>query len=135
MDIDKTTSRYNRLTIWIVCGLGLLVLLGMQVANNMLLLEGLIWSVVFNLVCCLLYGQAWKAMARRSPELLPKFYLAGSAFRLMAAAIVVLAMCVIMRHDIIKLKWSALLFMVFYVITLLFDAIFFAKVSKTEIDK
>jgi len=132
MDIDKTASRYNRLTIWIVCGMALLVLLGMQISGNMLLLEGLIWSVVFNLACCLLYGQTWKAMAHRSPEMLPKLYLAGSAFRLMAAAIVILAMCVMMRHDITKLKWSALLFIIFYVATLLFDATFFAKVSKQK---
>jgi len=130
VDIGKTSSRYNRQTVWLISGLSLVSLLLMQVSGRMMLVEGLVWAALFNLVCCLLYGQAWKAVARRSPEMLPKLYLAGSAFRLMAAAIVVLAMCVLMRHDIEKLKWSALIFMAFYVVTLLFDAIFFAKVSK-----
>ena len=132
-DIGKTASRYIRHAVWLLCALSLAVLLAMRLRSDLLLLDGLVWSAMFNLVCCLVYGHAWKAVARRSPQALPKFFLAFSALRLMAAAAVVLVMCVVMRDDITRLKWSAVLFMAFYLATLLYDAVFFAKVSKKGI--
>ena len=89
-------------------------------------------SAVFHLVCSLIYVYGWQAIARRAPESMPKYYLAGSAFRLMAAAIVLLVYCVVERHDIQTIKWFAIVFIVYYIVTLVFDAVFFAKVSKNS---
>lgn len=89
-------------------------------------------SAVFHIVCSAAYIWGWQALARRSPETLPKYYLAGSAFRLMAAAAVLLVFCVVKRDDPGAIKWFSMVFIVFYLVILVFDAIFFAKVSKTR---
>ena len=89
-------------------------------------------SAVFHIVCSVAYIWGWQALARRSPETLPKYYLAGSALRLMAAAAVLLVFCVVKRDDPGAIKWFSMVFIVFYLVMLVFDAIFFAKVSKTR---
>ena len=132
MNIRETTSLYNKVSLWIIVGLTLLGLMVMQLTGLRILLTPMLISVVFSLVCGIAYIQGWKAIARRAPESLPKYYLAGSAFRLMAAAMVLLVYCVIMRHDITSIKWFAIVFIVYYIVMLVFDAVFFAKVSKNS---
>lgn len=131
-NIDRTVALYNKVSLWIICAMTLVGLLVMQVSGWMSLLSVLIVSSVFHLVCSFSYGQAWKVVARRSLETLPKLYLASSALRLMAAAIVMLAWCVVNRADIESIKWFAAVFIIYYVVMLVFDAIFFAKVSKNS---
>jgi hypothetical protein len=89
-------------------------------------------SAVFHILCSAAYIGGWLALARRSPETLPKYYLAGSAFRLMAAAAVLLVFCVVKRDNPEAIKWFSIVFIIFYLVMLVFDAIFFAKVSKTR---
>ena len=132
MNIDKTTSLYNKVSLWILCALTLVGFVTMQVTGRDVLLGALIVSTVFHLVCSISYGQAWKAVARRSPETLPKLYLASSAFRLILAAMVMLVWCFINRGSLESIKWFAAVFIVYYVVMLVFDAIFFAKVSKNS---
>ena len=86
----------------------------------------------FHILCSAAYIGGWQALARRSPETLPKYYLAGSAFRLMAAAAVLLVFCVVKRDNPETIKWFSIVFIIFYLVMLVFDAIFFAKVSKTR---
>ena len=62
---------------------------------------------------------------------LAKLFLASSVFRLFMAAAAMLVFCVVKRDDLSAIKWFALVFIVFYLVTLAFDAIFFAVVSKT----
>ena len=89
-------------------------------------------SAVFHIFCSTAYIVGWQALVRRSPETLPKYYLAGSAFRLMAAAAVLLVFCVVKRDNPGAIKWFSIVFIIFYLVMLVFDAIFFAKVSKTR---
>lgn len=89
-------------------------------------------SSLFHLICSLIYIYGWQAIARRSPELMPKYFLAASALRLMAAATVLLVFCVVNRGDIETIKWFAIVFIVFYLVILAFDAVFFAKVSNNK---
>ena len=132
MNIDKTTSLYNKVSLWIICALTLAGFLAMQVMCKDVLLGTLVVSAGFHLVCSISYGQAWKAVARRSPETLPKLYLASSAFRLILAAMVMLVWCFINRGNLQSIKWFAAVFIIYYVVMLVFDAIFFAKVSKNS---
>lgn len=132
MNIGKTALIYNKVLICILAGLTMLGLLTMQLTGLSVLLYPMVISVVFSFVCGWTYIQGWKAIARRAPESMPKYYLAGSAFRLMAAAIVLLVYCVVERHDIQTIKWFAIVFIVYYIVTLVFDAVFFAKVSKNS---
>ncbi len=89
-------------------------------------------SALLHFIFSAAYIWGWQMLARRSPDILPKYYLAGSAFRLMAAAIVLLVFCVVNRGDIEAIKWFSVVFIIFYLVMLLFDAIFFAKVSKNN---
>lgn len=130
-NIDKTSATYKKTAS------ALLVTLTLAGALLSLLTDvGLGWiliiATVFHAVCSMAYIYGWKAMARRSPETLPKYYLAGSAFRLMAAAIVLLVVCVVKRADIDAIRWFTIVFIVYYLVMLIFDAIFFAKVSKKQ---
>ena len=131
MDTQKTASQYLQRA----AGLLLLLSLACQAAatlSGIQLLAPMSVSVVFHLVCSVAYIYGWKAIAMRSPETLPKYYLAGSAFRLMAAAMVLLVYCVAERNDTQAIKWFAIVFIVYYVFMLALDALFFAKVSKKQ---
>ncbi|MBR1687517.1 MAG: hypothetical protein IJ710_03175 [Prevotella sp.] len=131
VDIVKTVSQYYRQALLILAALTLGGVLA-GVATPISIMSAIGISLVFQLFCTVAYGQAWKAIARRSPETLPKLYLAGSAFRLMAAAIVLLICCVVNRNDVAALRWLAVVFIAYYIVMLIFDAIFFAKVSKNS---
>ena len=63
---------------------------------------------------------------------LAKLFLASSIFRLFMAAAATLVFCVVKRDDLSAIKWFAVVFIVFFLVTLAFDAIFFAIVSKTS---
>lgn len=121
--LKKTTREYITYTLFLT--------LSMYIGTFTVKMEdfGLI-SAVFHILCSFAYIAGWQALARRSPEILPKYYLASSAFRLMAAAIVLLVFCVVKRADIEAIKWFAIVFIIFYLVMLAFDAVFFAKVSK-----
>ena len=133
MNINKTVSSYNKVMVWLVSGLTLVGLLTMQLSGWNELLTGLIVSAVFCLVCGVAYIQGWKMLANRSAQLLPKYHLASSALRLLAACVVLLIVCVVKRADVLGIKLFAVVFMVYYVVMLIFDALFFAKVSKINI--
>lgn len=124
MDITKTVRKYSAWT------LELTLLMYVGTLSIGMGAYGLIASV-FHILCSLAYIWGWQTIAHRSPETLPKYYLAGSAFRLIAAAMVLLVFCVIKRSDVENIKWFALVFIAFYLVILVFDAIFFAKISKT----
>ncbi|MBQ8487495.1 MAG: hypothetical protein IJ533_07605 [Prevotella sp.] len=64
--------------------------------------------------------------------ILAKLFLASSVFRLFMAAAAMLVFCVVKRDDLSAIKWFALVFIVFYIVTLAFDALFFAIVSKKQ---
>ena len=88
--LKKTTREYMISTLFFT--------LSMYIGTLTVGMEryGLI-SAGFHILCSAAYIGGWQALARRSPETLPKYYLAGSAFRLMAAAAVLLVYCVVKR--------------------------------------
>ena len=132
MNIDKTALNYNKVSIWILTVTTLLGLIVMQLTGWQWLLYPMLISLVFCMLSGQAYIQGWKVVAHRASEALVKYYLAGSAFRLMAAAIVLLVYCFVMRHDITSIKRFAVVFIVYYIVILVFDAVFFAKVSKNN---
>ena len=86
--IKKTTREYIIYTLFLT--------LSMYIGTLTVNMEGYgLISAVFHILCSAAYIGGWQALARRSPETLPKYYLAGSAFRLMAAAAVLLVFCVV----------------------------------------
>lgn len=123
--IKKTTREYLIYTLFFTLSM-YIGALAVKMADY-----GLI-SAVFHIFCSTAYICGWQALARRSPQTLPKYYLAGSAFRLMAAAAVLLVFCVVKRDDPEAIKWFSIVFIIFYLVMLVFDAIFFVKVNKTR---
>ena len=124
-DLKKTTREYLITALFLA--------LSMYIGTLTVNMEGYgLISAVFHILCATAYIGGWQALARRSPETLPKYYLAGSAFRLMAAAAVLLVFCVVKRDNPEAIKWFSIVFIIFYLVMLVFDAIFFAKVSKTR---
>lgn len=123
--LKKTTREYMISTLFLT--------LSMYVGTFTVNMEsyGMI-SASFHILCSAAYIGGWQVLARRSPETLPKYYLASSAFRLMAAAAVLLVFCVVKRDNPEAIKWFSIVFIIFYLVMLVFDAIFFAKVSKTR---
>jgi hypothetical protein len=61
-----------------------------------------------------------------------KLFLASTVFRLFMAAAACLAFCVVMRDNLTAIKWFAIVFIVFFLVTLAFDALFFATISKNS---
>ena len=61
-----------------------------------------------------------------------KLFLGSSLFRLFMAALATLVFCVVKGDDLSAIKWFAIVFIVFFLVTLAFDAIFFAIVSKSS---
>lgn len=123
--------RYRKIALWVIAGGMLLSLLVMQITRDTSWLNALVVTVVYSFLVSVVYGLAWEHVARTSPDTLAKFYLAGSALRLIAAAMVFLVYAVIVRNKPEVLAF-AVLFAAFYVVLLLFDCVFFARIEKSK---
>ncbi|MDE7455166.1 MAG: hypothetical protein K2M96_00495 [Prevotella sp.] len=64
--------------------------------------------------------------------ILTKLFMASSVFRLFMAVAAMLVFCVVKRDDLSAIKWFVVVFVAFYLVTLVFDALFFAVISKTS---
>ena len=87
-------------------------------------------SVVFSLIASIVYGQCWCSVAKSSPTSLAKFYLVASILRMMAALLVVLISLFILRPDKNAILGFTAVFVIFYVILLIFDCIYFSRIEK-----
>lgn len=131
--VNKIARSYKKYTLWLIVGLALAILFGCRVSASCDELIGkvinpLCVSAIFSLAASVAYGESWQAIAKSSPANLAKFYLAASALKMMAAAVVFLiyvVMCA--KSDIIGF---AAIFVLFYVVLLVFDCAFFARVEK-----
>lgn len=132
MNIERTAGQYNKVSLWVMAALTILGLMVSQIEGCEPIIIPIVISALFSILCAKAYITGWKAIARRSPETLSKYYLAASAFRLMTAAVVLLIYCVVERTDITAIKYFAVVFIVYYIVMLILDALFFAKVSKTN---
>lgn len=131
MNEIKTISKaYYKMSLWVVCGSMLLALFIMQVARLQYLVNAALVSAVYSFVCNLLYGQAWKATARTSPNSLAKFYLAASGLRMLASLIVVVLALILLRPDRQMMLGFSMIFVAFYLVMLLFDTIFFTRIER-----
>jgi hypothetical protein len=112
--------------LFIAVGLTLITLLVMQVWFLDLLTPAII-SAVFALVMCWTIGLIWRRVAKRSPESLPTFFTAVSGFRLLLALAVMFVYYLVDTHD--SMLRFFLVFMAFYIVSLVHHTIFFARVS------
>ena len=129
-EIKTIAKEYSKMSLWVVCGSMLLALLIMQVAGQQKLVNAALISAVYSFACNLLYGQAWKATARTSPNNLAKFYLVAAALRMLASLIVVVLALVMLRPDRQMMLGFSVVFVAFYLVMLFFDTLFFTRIER-----
>lgn len=133
--IEQTSKRYCKYGIWLTAALTLLAIgaIGLNWID-MAFLNAIVVSAVYSLVVIFAYCASWKWIAKTSSVNMAKFYLAASAIRLMTAALVVVAYC-ILSQDKVSIRYFVLLFFAYYVMMLVFDSVFFARVEKCNNQK
>ncbi len=90
MDANKVYKKYYKNNLWIIAGLFLIGLLGVQLTQHTAYINVLTICAVYSLITSSIYGGTWKAIASQSPAVLNNFYLAASGFRMLLAFLTVL---------------------------------------------
>lgn len=132
--ISNVCGKYRQYGLWLTVAVALAILILMSVCGLMRLACPLAVGVLFTLLVNTAYGYAWGGVAKSSPSSLTKFYLAASAIRMMAAALTVVVFCVLNRDRQAIIDFVAVFF-AFYVVMLVFDGVFFARVEKNNNQK
>lgn len=86
-------------------------------------------STVYSIFVLYIYGYSWKAVAKSSPMNLVKFYMVASVLRMLTAVMVIVVYCLIVRVRA-DIRNFIIMFIVFYLVTLIFDVVYFSKVEK-----
>ena len=131
--IRQASIRYKQISLWLTAAVALAVLFACRLSaqcDDMIaqVVNPLVVSAIFSLVASTAYGEAWKAVAKSSPANLAKFYLAAMMLKMMAGVLVFLIYVLVCDKQNI-LGFTAI-FALFYVVLLVFDCIYFARIEK-----
>ena len=131
--IRQASIRYKQISLWLTAAVALAVLFACRLSaqcDDMIaqVVNPLVVSAIFSLVASTAYGEAWKAVAKSSPANLAKFYLAAMMLKMMAGVLVFLIYVLVCDKQNI-LGFTAI-FALFYVVLLVFDCIYIARVEK-----
>ena len=131
--IRQASIRYKQISLWLTAAVALAVLFACRVSaqcDDMIaqVVNPLVVSAIFSLVASTAYGEAWKAVAKSSPANLAKFYLAALVLKLMAGTLVFLIYVLVCDRQ--NILGFTVIFVLFYVMLLVFDCSYFARVEK-----
>ena len=131
--IRQASIRYKQISLWLTAAVALAVLFACRLSaqcDDMIaqVVNPLVVSAIFSLVASTAYGEAWKAVAKSSPANLAKFYMAALVIKMVAGTLVFLIYVLVCDKQNI-LGFTAI-FALFYVVLLVFDCIYFARVEK-----
>ena len=126
-DIDKLSKRYARQELLLTAALFLITLLVMRVWYLDELLVPVIVSAAFTLVVSTALAVIWRKVATKSPDSLPTFFTAASAFCMLPALAVMFVYYLVNGRDAMLVFF--LVFMAFYLVSLIHHSVFFARVS------
>ena len=126
-DIDKLSKRYARQELLLTAALFLITLLVMRVWYLDELLVPVIVSAAVTLVVSTALAVIWRRVATKSPDSLPTFFTAASAFRMLLALAVMFVYYLVNGRDAMLVFF--LVFMAFYLVSLIHHSVFFARVS------
>lgn len=130
MDNTGTIAKkYYQRGLWVDFGLTLIMLLTAQVVRHTEWVSAIIAAALFSLLATIAYALSWHKVASKSSGSLGKFYIAASAIRMMTAFIVVLIFVLTAGSKSAALTF-AVVFVIFYIVMLVFDTVYFAKVEK-----
>ena len=131
MDVNKVYKKYYKNNLWIIAGLYLIGLLVVQLTQQTAYINLLTISAVYSLVTSSIYGGAWKVIASQSPTVMSNFYLAGSGFRMLLAFLTVVVYAMVVKERAMVIGF-VVIFMIFYLVLLAFDTVYFYKVEKNN---
>lgn len=131
--IRQASIRYKQISLWLTAAVALAVLFACRLSaqcDDMIaqVVNPLVVSAIFSLVASTAYGEAWKAVAKSSPANLAKFYLAAMMLKMMAGVLVFLIYVLVCDKQ--NILGFTSIFALFYVVLLVFDCIYFARVEK-----
>ena len=131
--IRQASIRYKQISLWLTALVALAILFACRVSalcDDILprVVNPLIVSAIFSLVASTAYGEAWKAVAKSSPANLAKFYLAALVIKIVACTLVFLIF--VLACDMLNFLGFSAILALFYVVLLVFDCIYFARVEK-----
>ena len=131
MDAGSVYKKYYKNNLWIIAGLYLMGLLVVQLTQQTAYIQSLTICAVYSLITSSIYGGAWKTIASKSPAVLRNFYLVGSVLRMLLAFLTVLIYALVVKERAMVIGF-AVIFMIFYLVLLAFDTIYFYKVEKNN---
>lgn len=131
MDVNKVYKKYYKNNLWIIAGLYLIGLLVVQLTQQTAYINLLTISAVYSLITSSIYGGTWKAIASQSPTVMNNFYLAGSGFRMLLAFLTVVVYAMVVKERAMVIGF-VVIFMIFYLVLLAFDTVYFYKVEKNN---
>ena len=131
--IRQIGIKYKQVSLWLIAGMALAILFACRISAQCdsiipQVVKPLVVSAIFSIVASTIHIEGWKAIAKSSPLNLAKFYLAASALRMMAAVVVFLIYVVVCDKS--NIVGFTVIFVLFYVVLLVFDCIYFARVEK-----
>ena len=131
--IRQASIRYKQISLWLTAAVALAVLFACRLSaqcDDMIaqVVNPLVVSAIFSLVASTAYGEAWKAVAKSSPANLAKFYMAALVIKMVAGTLVFLIY--VLTCDRQNILGFTAIFALFYVVLLVFDCIYFARVEK-----
>ena len=131
MNASSVYKKYYKNNLWIIAGLYLIGLLVVQLTQQTAYINLLTISAVYSLITSSIYGGAWKAIASQSPTVMNNFYLAGSGFRMLLAFLTVVVYAMVVKERTMVIGF-VVIFMIFYLVLLAFDTVYFYKVEKNN---
>ena len=127
MDFDKLSKRYARQSILLTTGLALLGLLVANVYQTSGIIIPLVVSSLFVLVTEVASAFLWRWVAVKHSDMLPSFFTGVSGFRFLLALIVLGVWYFV--ADRASMLTFFVVFLVFYMASLIHHSIFFSRVS------
>lgn len=131
MNASSVYKKYYKNNLWIISGLYLMGLLVVQLTQQTACIQSLTICAVYSLITSSIYGGAWKTIASKSPAVLRNFYLVGSVLRMLLAFLTVLIYAFVVKERAMVIGF-AVIFMIFYLVLLAFDTVYFYKVEKNN---
>ncbi len=131
--IKQVGRRYKQISLWLTAAMALAILFACRVPTLcddlvVQVTKPLAVSAIYSLIASTAYGETWTSVAKSSPSNLAKFYLAASALKMMLGIVVFLIYVVVC--DKTNILGFTAIFALFYVVLLVFDCIYFARVEK-----
>jgi len=126
MDIQKTCKNYMQRSVVLVVGLCAMSI-GVMLTSSLPLMWATVVSALFVLTVDVAAALLFRWVAVKHADMLPSFFTGVSGFRFLLALMVLAVWFIV--SDSKSMKIFFVVFLVFYMVTLVHQTIFFSRVS------